>query len=100
MADFAKIVIIDLNTNEILKELPVMPKEIVMTELVVIAIMDSKKDFVSDSTVIKIVEVKDEEFDEEKLNVYIDERIEEFGLIDEDFETTRYISWHTKLKYS
>lgn len=100
MTDFAKIVIIDLNTGETLKELPVMPKEIVMTELIVIAVIDRKKEFISDSAVITIVEVRDEEFDEEKLNAYIDERIEEFGLIDEDFETTRYISWHTKLRSS
>ena len=93
MTDFAKIVIIDLKTGNVIKELPVMPKEIVMAELVVIAIMDSKKEFVSDSTTMKIVEVKDEEFDEEKLNSYIDKRIEEFSIIEEDdFETTRCIS--------
>ena len=100
MTDFAKIVIVDLKTGDIIKELPVMPKEIVMVELVVIAIIDSKKDFTSDSATIKIIEVKDEEFDEEKLNEYVDKRMEEFDLIDEDFETTRYISWHTKLRYS
>ena len=92
MADFAKIVIIDLKTGNVIKELPVMPKEIVMTELFVIAIIDSKKEFISDSEAMKIVEVKDEEFDEEKLNAYIDERMEEFSLIDEDFETARYVS--------
>ena len=93
MTNFAKIVIIDLKTGEVTKELPVMPKEIVMAELVVIAIMDSKKDFVSDSATMKIVEVKDEEFDEEKLNAYIDKRMEEFRLIEEDdAKTARYIS--------
>lgn len=93
MADFAKIVIIDLNTGEVLKELPVMPKEIVMAELVVIAVMDSKKEFISNSSAIKIVEVKAEEFDEEKLNTYIDERMEEFDLTKEDdVEIARYIS--------
>lgn len=92
MTDFAKIVIIDLKTGKIIKELPVMPKEMVMEELIVIAIIDSKKDFVSDSTVIEIVEVKDEEFDEAKLKAYIDERTEEFDLIEDDVETTRYIS--------
>lgn len=92
MADFAKIVIIDLQTGNIIKELPVMPKEIVMAELFVIAIIDSKKEFISDSAAMKIVEVKDEAFDEEKLNAYINKRMEEFGLIDEDFETARYVS--------
>lgn len=93
MTDFAKIVIIDLKTGNVIKELPVMPKEIVMAEIIVIAIIDSKKEFVSDSVTMKIVEVKDEEFDEEKLNEYIDERMEEFGLIEEDdAETARYIS--------
>lgn len=92
MTDFAKIVIIDLKTGNVIKELPVMPKEIVMEELIVIAIIDSKKDFVSDSTAMKIVEVKAEEFDEGKLNAYIDERMEEFSLL-EDTDIERYISW-------
>lgn len=100
MTDFAKIVIVDLHTGETLKELPVMPKELVMAELIVIAIMDDKKEFTSDTAVIKIVNVKAEEYDEEKLNEYIDNRMKEFDLIDEDFETTNYISWYTKLKYS
>lgn len=92
MTDFAKIVIVDLHTGETLKELPVMPKELVMAELIVIAIMDDKKEFTSDTAVIKIVNVKAEEYDEEKLNEYIDNRMKEFDLIDEDFETTNYIS--------
>lgn len=75
MTNFAKIVI--TTKDNVIKELPVMPKTIAMAECIAIAMN-------SNNITIKIVEAKEEEFDVKKLNTYIDERMNEFGLLKEN----------------